>query len=240
MKKNSEGFEEIQGLEAEINPSVLLRDSPEYQNFANWMNNFCDLWNAVIDQIMKVNQTTMSKDEYIAYLENQYKVLFPKCNYRFDLKDPEPLNVIKNLPTAESNAFNTNTKDPMSMMNSINRKLKPPTADEKYKNALDFMATQIGKMKQQTQDALSGKPVSTESFDNQCCSSCSCTAEPQNITNARRDAATTIIQRLKEINPLLNNLNGQIAIVKSGLQDLQAIKNKAESGELVKEVNIPA
>ena len=212
IKKNSEGFEEIQGLEAEINPSVLLRDSSEYQNFANWMNSFCGLWNSVIDQVMKVEQTTMTKDDYIAYLENKNKKFFPKCNYTFDLKNPEPLNVIKNIPIG----------------------------DEIYKNALDYMAQEIGRIKQQTQDALSGKKVSVDTFDNQCCSTCRCTAEPQNVTTARRDAAITIIERLKGINPILNNLNGRIAIVKSGLQDLQATKNRAESGEIVKDLNIPA
>lgn len=204
----AEGFAE-DNLQA-----ASLSDSNEYRQFYEFQKKFCESWDKVIDQSMKVDQSSLTKDEYISNMENTYKTRFARCPSVFTA-NPEPLAVLSNLPSSEI----------------------------PYRDSLDFMMNKIGDIKQQTSDALSGKVVSVEGFEckeSECAQKpCVCTPESPRVTRAKEEAIGTIIDRLKKLNPKLADLEGRLVIVKSGLNDLEAIKKRAESGEIIKDINIP-
>ena len=162
----------------------------------------------VIDQSMKVDQTTLSAKEYIKKLESSQNSKFIKCSPEIT-RDPDPIAVIPLIPD------------------------KP----DLYLATLNYMSQRISSIKETTERALRGErpTVPEEGFTST--QSCSIPCPPDTL-KARAMAITEIHERVKRFNPSIQTLVGQLQIVESGLRDLERYKQRAESGELINDINI--
>lgn len=195
-------------------PPTTLANNPVYQTFYAWHSAFCNTWNDVIDNAMKVDQTSMSKDDYIQTLATKQGTQFPTCS-----------SVI------------TANPDPILLLPLLSGSSTP---SQLYKNALQYMGTEISKIKQTTEAALQGMPPSVDTFiDTPPQAPCTCTPESAKTTQAKQVAIQKIIQILQVFNQQIPALQGQLTVVQTGVQDLNSYKQKAESGDLIKEINIP-
>lgn len=189
-------------------PQLELKDDPDYQEFYKWHSSFCEIWMKVIDQSMKVDQTTLSAKEYIQKLESSQNSKFIKCSPEIT-RDPDPIAVIPLIPD------------------------KP----DLYLATLNYMSQRISSIKETTERALRGErpTVPEEGFTNTQTCSIPC---PPDTLKARAMAITEIHERVKRFNPSIQTLVGQLQIVESGLRDLERYKQRAESGELINDINI--
>lgn len=191
-------------------PPIQLGDTEEYKTFFNWETQFCSIWNDVIDNAIKVDQTSDTKNDYIQTLEGKLGKQLVLCDSAF-----------------------TANPDPRAVRSLI------PTSTDLYINTMNYMGQEISKIKQQTQAALQGIPPKPEGFETQSSQPCTCTPEPESVTQEKQDAITDIIEKLKQFNVNIPILQGQLTIIQSGLNDLNTYKEKAQSGEIYKEINIP-
>jgi len=188
---------------------------PEFKPFYDWHQQFCGVWDKVIDNAMKVDQTSETKDNYIAMLETQENAVFPRC-------DP---------------ILTANPAQPQAIVPLI------PSTPDTYDAAILYMGKEISKIKQQTEAALQGQsPASSEAFEDvpppsaHC--SPTCIPETPEEKETRQDALLKIRQALIAFNPSIPKLQGKLAIIQSGLNDLNAYKERAQSGEIVKDIKI--
>jgi hypothetical protein len=192
--------------ESQIQPE--LKADPDYQEFYKWHSAFCEIWMKVIDQSMKVDQTTLTVKEYIQKLESGQSSKFIKCSPEIT-EDPDPISIIPLIPD------------------------KP----DLYLSTLNYMSQRISSIKETTEKALRGErpTIPEEGFaDTQSCS----VPCPPDTLKARAMAIAEIRERVKRFNPSIQTLKGQLEIVQSGLRDLERYKQRAESGELIKDINI--
>jgi hypothetical protein len=197
-------------------PEPDLKSDPDYQEFYGWHRQFCDVWMKVVSQSMKVDQTTLSQTEYIQKLETAQNKIFVKC----------------------SSAI-TDNPDPTAAAPLI------PDKPDIYLATLNYMADRISKILTDTQNALRGEAPSlaTDGFENPPPSSstqqqtCVIPCSPD-VLDARRRALQEIRAKVKRFNPSIQTLKGQLRIVETGLRDLEAYKQRAESGEIIKDINI--
>ena len=208
---NDEDAEEVEDTSSD--PPITLDNNTDYQDFYKWNTDFCETWNKILDQVMKVDQTSLSKEEYIKVLETKNITQLVNCNPEIT-KSPDPIKVLPVIPT-----------------NTI-----------LYVNTLNFMAQQISNIKRQTEEALQGASVPKEGFENQNPNQCACTSTTVVVSAktiaAKANAINEIVDKLKAINPAIAKLQGKLAIVKAGLQDLDTYKKKAEDGTLVNDIHI--
>lgn len=200
-------------LPVTVEQPTSLQDNSDYKNFFAWNQSFCEVWNKVIDNSMKFDNSTDSKEDYIAILGTKLNMAFPSC---LD-------NIFEN-------------PDPRTIINYI------PDSTIPYENALSYMGSEISKIKQNLEAALQGMPpASAESFVDTPTQPCvSCVPEPEAVTVEKQTAINTILQKLATFNPKIPGMQGQLTIVQSGLNDLEAIQKKAQDGSLIQEVNVPA
>jgi hypothetical protein len=222
-----EGFQDQQATAAGLQ---------QIQPFFDFHGKVCDVWNQVIDAAMKSDQTSLDKEDYIQQLEARQTpaATFVRCD--------TPLTASTDLQTLAT---------------------RIPTL-QVYQNTLAFLNTEIQKILDQTTAALQGK--SQESFVDlppsfqapfQCLSQpgsslLQCTTQLAAVqqTDASGSAAAQqqqqqqllqqVLQQTSPIIAALPTLQVQLATAQAGLQKLNDYKQKAESGELVKEVNIPS
>jgi hypothetical protein len=187
-----------------------LKDDLDYQEFYKWHSSFCETWMKVIDQSMKVDQTSLSTKEYIQKLETSQNSKFIKCSPEITA-DPDPIALIPLIPD------------------------KP----DLYLSTLNYMSQRISSIKETTERALRGErpTVPEEGFADVKGQTCSIPCPPD-VIQARAMAITEVRERVKRFNPSIQTLKGQLQIVQSGLRDLETYKQRAESGELIKDINI--
>jgi hypothetical protein len=117
-------------IDASSEPQVTLDNNSDYQTFYSWNTDFCETWDKVIDHLMKIDQTTISKEEYIVSLESKNNTKFSRCS-SIITKSPDPFKL---LPVIPDNA-------------------------QTYSITLDYMAQQISKIKQDTESIFSSNPT---------------------------------------------------------------------------------
>jgi prefoldin subunit 5 len=164
---------------------------------------------------MKVDQTSMTKDDYIQTLEGKLGKQLIHC-------DP----AISASP------------DPRAIRGLI------PTSPDIYINTMNYMGQEISKIKQQTQAALQGVAPKVENFQTQPQPQpqqpCTCVQEPESVTAEKQEAIQDILSKLQLFNTNIPTLQGQLVIIQTGINDLNTYKEKAQSGEIYKEINIPS
>ena len=204
----------------------------EYSKWLLWINSFCPVWNSMIQQALKSEQTSLTQEKYIQQIEAINKITLYNCNVIYPDK-PDPEFLLKNLPN------NADT----------------------FKTTLSFMNTQIATIKQQTAGALQGIPPSPPSSSSQP-EGFSLMGYREHFTNVMAKCETsgttvvcsipltspdaikslkTAIGRLKVLNSVISTtLQQELATVKAGLADLNATKQSAEDGSIVGKVNMPS
>ncbi len=190
-----------------------LQSDQDYQTFYAWHKQFCEVWTKVIVQSMKVDQTTLSQAEYIEKLQTAQNTIFVQCNPAIT-SNPDPVTVVTLIPD------------------------KPDT----YLATLNYMSTRISSILTDTQNALRGEAptVQTDGFAN-LPSPQTCTVPcPPDVLAARTRALEEVRAKVKRFNPSIQTLKGQLRIVETGLHDLEAYKQRAESGEIIKDIKISA
>lgn len=208
-----ESFETVQQQSPPSNQMDNLKSDQDYQTFYEWHKQFCEVWIKVIDQSMKVDQTTLSQPEYIQKLQTAQNKTFVQCNPAIT-PDPDPITIVTLVPD------------------------KPDT----YLATLNYMSTRISTILTETENALRGEAptVKTDGFENppqpQTCS----VPCPPDVLAARTRALEEVRAKVKRFNPSIQTLKGQLRIVEIGLRDLEVYKQRAESGEIVKDINIPS
>ena len=190
-----------------------LATSSDYKAFYEWSQDFCPTWDQVIDNAMKTDQTSLTKEEYISELEGKEGKRFARCNLAIVTQSPDPIRLIEDdiVPTS----------------------IKP------YEDTLIYMGKEISKIKQQTEAALQGQKIPSEGFQNIDSSCNPCIQEDPETVQKKEAAVEVLLPRLQELVPQLERLRGQLTVVKVGINDLNVYKQKAESGELINDVNIP-
>jgi hypothetical protein len=164
---------------------------------------------------MKVDQTTLSQAEYIQKLQTAQNKTFVQCNPAIT-PDPDPVAIVTLVPD------------------------KPDT----YLATLNYMAQRISSILTDTEKALRGEAptVQEDGFANPppqppspqtCAIPC-----PPDVIAARTKALEEVRAKVKRFNPSIQTLKGQLRIVETGLRDLEAYKQRAESGEIIKDINI--
>lgn len=197
-------------------PKSTLTSNTDYKQFYEWHANFCTTWNKVIEQSMSTDNYKGNPVDYVANLEQSQSKQFVKC-YSEITADPEPLAI-------ESN--------------------KIPTV-ELYLSTMNYMASKIASILQKTKDALAGNPQ-PEGFECGCLSPETVASLEANIQKSKTDAenkAKAITKILTQIKPIIKDkasLDGQLAIINRGLNELLEYKRKAESGEIVNDIKIPS
>jgi len=190
-----------------------LQSDQDYQTFFAWHKQFCEVWTKVVTQSMKVDQTTLSQAEYIQKLQTAQNKTFVQCNPAITA-NPDPVAVVTLIPD------------------------KPDT----YLATLNYMSTRISSILTETEKALRGEAptVQTDGFANppqpQTCS----VPCPPDVLAARTRALEEVRAKVKRFNPSIQTLKGQLRIVETGLRDLEAYKQRAESGEIIKDIKISA
>jgi hypothetical protein len=214
-----EPFETAQQQSQSSPPKPLddLQSDQDYQTFYAWHKQFCEVWTKVIVQSMKVDQTTLSQSEYIQKLQTAQNKIFVQCNPAIT-SNPDPVTVVTLIPD------------------------KPDT----YLATLNYMSTRISSILTETEKALRGEAptVQTDGFANptgpqvqpQTCSA-PC---PPDVLAARTRALEEVRAKVKRFNPSIQTLKGQLRIVETGLRDLEAYKQRAESGEIINDIKISA
>jgi hypothetical protein len=228
-----------EGFQQQQQQTVSLDTNPDAEAFFDFHGKVCDVWNQVIDAAMKSDQTPLDKEDYIQQLEAKQTppAAFVRCE--------TPL---------------TASTDLQILANSI------PSL-QVYQNTLTFLVQEIQKILDQTTAALQGK--SQESFVNlppsfqapfQCLQQqgtglLQCTTQLQQVQPAAAGAATDpaanaaqqqqqllqqILQQIQPIVAALPTLQESLQTAQTGLQKLNDYKQKAESGELVKDINVPS
>lgn len=200
---------------SESEPTTVA-EIPEFKQFFDWHTEFCQVWDKVIDNAMKVDQTTATKNDYIATIETEQgaQVQFPRC---------DPI---------------LSTAPPQQIVPFI------PSVPDSYESALRYMGTEISKIKQQTEAALQGQALSSkESFlsqQPQPTSTCSpsCIPETPEQVESRKQAIAQIQKALQSFNSSIPSLEGQLTVIQSGLNDLDSYKQRAQSGDLIKDIKI--
>lgn len=212
-----EPFEDTSPTPAPIpTPKSSLASNTDYKQFYDWHTSFCTTWNKVIEQSMSTDNYKGSTVDYVTDLEQSQSKQFVKC-YSEITADPEPLVI-------ESN--------------------KIPTV-ELYLSTMNYMASKIASILQKTKDALAGKPQS-EGFDCPCLSPetvASLNAITKNSATEAENKAKAITKILAQIKPIVKDkasLDGQLAIINRGLNELLEYKRKAESGEIINDIKIPS
>jgi prefoldin subunit 5 len=189
---------------------ILLGDTQEYKTFFDWQTQFCTTWNEVIDNAMKVDQTSMTKDDYIQTLEGKLGKQLVQCDPKISAS-PDPRDIRELIPTSP----------------------------ELYINTMNYMGQEISKIKQQTQAALQGVAPKVENFQTQQ-QPCTCIQEPESVTSEKQEAIQDILSKLQTFNTNIPTLQGQLVVIQTGINDLNTYKEKAQSGEIYKEINIPS
>ena len=192
-----------------------LQSDEDYQTFFAWHKQFCEVWTKVIAQSMKVDQTTLSQAEYIEKLQTAQNKIFVQCTPAIT-SNPDPVAIVTLIPD------------------------KPDT----YLATLNYMTTRISTILTDTQKALRGEAPEpkkdgfanpTEPQAQTCAVPC-----PPDVLAARTRALEEVRAKVKRFNPSIQTLKGQLRIVETGLRDLEAYKQRAESGEIINDIKISA
>ena len=189
-----------------------LQSDQDYQTFYAWHRQFCEVWTKVITQSMNVDQTTLSQADYIQKLQTSQNKIFVQCNPAIT-PNPDPITIVTLIPD------------------------KPDT----YLATLNYMSTRISTILTDTEKALRGEApsVKTDGFANPTVSTQTCSVPcPPDVLVARTRALEEVRAKVKRFNPSIQTLKGQLRIVETGLRDLEAYKQRAESGEIVKDIKI--
>lgn len=181
----------------------------EFAKWRKWTTKFCEVWNNVIDHAVKTYRPPITPDEYIDQISDSEKKGFPRCK--------------EEKPTLES----------------------LPTDTSKYKNAMQYMMEQTAKIKKNTATALQGKPVETfsnfsEAFEE--IEAKKCTKSGNQIVcvfGEDKDTEQAILNRLKRLNAEIPELEKSLQAVQQQLDDLNQIKKRAQSGEIIKDIKLP-
>ena len=224
-----EGFQDAQA------PTTLASD-PDAQAFFDFHGKVCDMWNQVIDAAMKSDQTSLSKEDYIQQLE---------------AKQTPPATFVRCVPLTAST-------DLQILASSI------PSL-QIYETTLSFLNQEIQKILAQTEAALQGR--SQESFVDlppsfqapfQCQQQpgsglLQCTTQLQQVAPAASSATGAaaasptqaellqqVEQQIQPIAAAIPSLQQSLQTAQAGLQKLNDYKQKAESGEIYKEVKLPS
>lgn len=183
----------------------------EFTKWKKWTTKFCIVWNNVIDHAVKTYRPPITADEYIDEITNSEKKEFPRCK--------------EEKPTLES----------------------LPKDTSEYNNALQYMLEQTAKIKKNTAIALQGKPVETfsdisEAFEGEEIEAKKCTKSGNQIVcvfGEDKDTEKAILNRLKRLNADIPSLEKTLQAVQQQLDDLNQIKKRAQSGEIIKDIKLP-
>jgi hypothetical protein len=201
-------------------------NSQDYAEFYSWHSNFCTTWGKVIEQSMSVDNYKGSPTDYVTTLEEKNNKKLVKCYTEITADPEDPLQIVQKIPTVDL-----------------------------YLSTMNFMASRISSILEKTKNALAGKPMKEESFANPSTGQCACLT-PDIVASLKGLAATeskkaeedlarqkALKEILAQIKPIVKDrasLQGQLDIIIKGLQELITYKQKAESGEIAKDVQIPS
>jgi hypothetical protein len=166
---------------------------------------------------MESDNTKLTSNDYIVKLESKANTQFVKCDPLIT-EDPDPIKVLTVIP------------DTIDL----------------YATTLTYMSRSITTILEKTKRALKGEKIvdDTDGFqDLPICPppTCISASDPAAaaLIDARKNAIRDIIAKVQKIVPNIEPLRGVLKIVNQGIEELQTYKKKAESGELVNEINIP-
>lgn len=211
-----------------------LASNPSAQQFFDFHGKVCAMWSQVIDAAMKSDQTTLSQEDYVQALE---------------AKQTPPATFVRCTPALSPSV------DLQTLINSV-------PAVTVYTNTVTFLNTEIQKILDNTEAALQGQANanSKESFVdlppsfqapfqcNQQNGLLQCTTQMQSVTSADAsgtavpDQAALLQTFLQTIDPVvaaLPTLSVALQNAQTGLDKLNDYKQKAESGAIYSEVQLP-
>lgn len=235
-------------LKSSITEAFQVQDfSSNYTAWTGWIGQFVLVWQNVIQQGLQTEQGTISEDEYILQIQQQY---YQDSQGNIQ-KIPE--GVIKTpLVLYRYSTIQYSPTIPISYSDLTHLQNILPQDTSILNTTLDFMIFQINSIKHQTQSALNGKMTVTEGFyfDN-IVGTCQ-TVDPSgdiicNITPGSQGGSQDTTSITNSLNLQLQTLNSNIPSmttklqqIQAGLQDLNNIKQSAQDGSLANQVNLPS
>jgi len=216
----------------------------EYNKFKNFYNWFMPAWKKAIisssvyeikqeplqspDQVSSSNTPKITDNEmnlYIVALANKIGKSLPQLGPLF----PETINI----------------------NNIVSITTQIPEDSKEYINALNWINSKMMKSEGDLTSAMRGEPISipVEKFQNKCDDVSNCLNDPEFLSKLNKaqinNAQQQIIQYEQQIISRINNffsnksLNVITPITKQLLSNADEILRKANSGELLNEINIP-
>ena len=190
-------------------PSVDLSKDPDFMAFYTFHKEVCRLWNVVIDEVMKnecaaPDANCPSKPEYIKNLAATY-----------DKTQSSPVCFIQ----CDSTWSHKSTLDQLDTA--------IPTNINCYRGTLDFIITKSTDVINQVQTALSNIPSAFVDYTEK--------EKQENADKINKQIASTnaIIGRCQTMNRQIPELTSKLAQAKQLVEQLQKIKQDAESGKLL-------
>lgn len=223
-----EPFEDVSSPSPTPTPKSPIATNADYKQFYDWHTSFCTTWNKVIEQSMSTDNYKGSTVDYVNNLQSQQNKTFVKC-YDEITADPDPFAIQDKIPTV--------------MM---------------YLSTMNFMAIKISTILRKTKKALQGEPEKEDFEDVPSSKSCGCLS-PEAAATAQTLAEIAVANakkkeeeelRLKKaiqhviasVQPIVKDkatLEGQLAIINKGLNELLEYKRKAETGEIQNDIKMP-
>lgn len=187
----------------------------EYSKYQKWLASFCKTWNEVAQKAQQAAQFAGSQDEYIQTLEAKSGIKLYRCSPEWGEK-PDPVFISQNLP--EDTTI--------------------------FKNTISFMKSQTDNIKANTQAAMNGQISGFQDFQPNCTlgtDTLTCifplgpggSILPVNLT------PEVLANKLEKMNNALIELNIPLQEVQTNLADLNKTADKAQSGQLFKEIKLP-
>ena len=235
-----EGWEDLppssdRSEEAGESKKQTARLNEEYSKYQKWLTSFCKSWDEVAQKAQQAAQYTGSQNEdsgqnaqnpafnsrprelneYIKTLEAKSGITLYKCIPEWGEK-PDPIFISQNVPEDATI----------------------------FKNTIDFMKTQTDNIKANTKSAMQGQISGFQDFSPNCTlgeSSMTCifplgpggSILPVNLT------PKVLADKLEKLNKQVAELTKPLQEVQANLADLNKTADKAKSGELFKEIQLP-
>jgi hypothetical protein len=216
---SKEGWEDVSNTDPDSKDDEIKKQvaklQTEYSKYQKWLTSFCKTWNEVAQKAQQAAQYNGSQDEYIQTLEAKSGIQLYRCSPEWGEK-PDPVFISQNLP--EDTTL--------------------------FKNTIAFMKSQTDNIKANTQAAMDGQISGFQDFSPNCtlgtdALTCIFPLGPGGSILPVNLTPEVLANKLEKMNNSLIELNKPLQEVQANLADLNKTANKAESGQLFKEIKLP-
>jgi hypothetical protein len=203
--------------EKDDDDKIELSAKQKYQEFKQFHDSFCTIWTDILDKGRTVNQAPPSREDFLKEIEEKEEKKFVNCGTVLPV-DFIPAVILQSLPTSL-----------IAYDNSLEYAIKEiDTIQKQTASALQGNAPQ-----QIKQDAKHDMPSQNTGSDKK---EGFRTLENENTESIYRKINSELDKLLSEKQSLLSKME----TVRKGLDALTKLQQRAQSGEIVKDINIPS